>query len=138
MNNRKILTISRVMAILRCVYWLLHYKVLYRLMPLPRLLEAARSPDRKTKGTAEVAHSALSVNETYRIFCGLCRRSPLDLSCLVQALALRRVFQAAGIDACIRFGIQEKTSAVLRAHAWIEVSGTQYGIKGGLTQFVGG
>jgi len=44
-------------------------------------------------------------------------------TCLVQALACRRLLQREGYEALIRVGVQPPANGVLAAHAWMEFDG---------------
>lgn len=104
---------------LRVLGALLWATVLVRLVParcwLPRL-------DGPLVGRSSVTSTPLPA-DVGRVVPAVARRLPWKCSCLIQAVAGKRVLRHYGVDSTLCLGVRpgEASEAELRAHAWLRV-----------------
>ena len=103
----------------RALGWVVFYRLTLWLLPFARLkrlldLKAAEPAEKTSVPAARIAEIVSAVRAVSRFVPAA--------SCLTQALAARRLLEAAGQSSQLKFGVI-KNSEKFEAHAWVEIGG---------------
>jgi hypothetical protein len=102
-------------------FWLLTVDLLLRSQPFPRVQQFV---DRKKPTAQEVTWEQAweLIRRTQRFVLLAARYHLYPMSCLRQALTLKKLLGAEGIATQLRFGVRKEPQQLL-AHAWLEYEG---------------
>lgn len=111
------LTPAKILLLTKALGWLVAYRVALWVVPFRWLVGHAPRPNPRPATypetyPAEVAHAITALSH----------RLPLGFTCLVQALAARRLLRA-WPQVRLSLGVQKNAAGAFAAHAWLTVAG---------------
>jgi hypothetical protein len=113
------LTLSEVLLIPEAFYQLNYAWIKVQFFPSKKYIDKIDPNDSSHKTVREKSTAKLISS----VINGLAKRTPWTSTCLIKAIAAKRMLKKRGINHHLHFGVLKTGEKFLEAHAWLSVDG---------------